>query len=100
MPPNGDRVFLLLQGKKGPAILGCGTIATPLGKQAKPKEQSILFDALTDPEREVLANRADLTSDQRRRKRLAYPGKRYRNTRASRRYARVPRRRQVPESRQ
>lgn len=56
----GDRVFLLLQGKGGPAIIGYGTVVglpeNDDGKWSAP----IRFESLVDPATEVLASREDL----------------------------------------
>jgi 5-methylcytosine-specific restriction protein A len=56
----GDRAFLLLQGKGGPAIIGYGTVVglpeNDDGKWAVP----IQFESLVDPATEVLASREDL----------------------------------------
>lgn len=58
----GDRVFLLLQGKSGPAIIGYGEIT------GKPQQISgrwyvpVEFESVVDPTVEVLANREDLLS--------------------------------------
>ena len=55
----GDRVFLLLQGKNGPAIVGYGkAVGKPGGKNRK--WEMIQFEALVDPTKEVFANRHDL----------------------------------------
>jgi 5-methylcytosine-specific restriction enzyme A len=56
----GDRVFLLLQGKKGPAIIGYGEIA------GRPKQISdewyvpVQFESIVDPTIEVLVRREDI----------------------------------------
>jgi 5-methylcytosine-specific restriction enzyme A len=55
----GDRVFLLLQGKSGPAIIGYGHV-TGRPEDKISKGQMIQFEALVDPTREVLATREDL----------------------------------------
>jgi 5-methylcytosine-specific restriction protein A len=56
---TGDRVFLLLQGKDGPAIIGYGRVT---GEPAKSngKWQMVEFEALVDPTREVLATKKDI----------------------------------------
>jgi 5-methylcytosine-specific restriction enzyme A len=55
----GDRVFLLLQGKSGPAIIGYGKVSGRAGEQPDNSEM-IQFEALVDPTIEVLANRVEL----------------------------------------
>jgi hypothetical protein len=56
----GDRVFLLLQGKRGPAIIGYGRVSR------KPRDKSergrvwVRFDALVNPAAEVLARKNEL----------------------------------------
>jgi hypothetical protein len=59
---NGDRVFLLLQGKQGPAIIGYGRIdGTPeidRGKRVIP----IKFENLVDPLTKVLTAKGELTA--------------------------------------
>lgn len=55
----GDRAFLLLQGKRGPAIIGYGTVA------AEPKNKNenwrgIRFSELVDPANAVLVNKQRL----------------------------------------
>jgi predicted HNH restriction endonuclease len=55
----GDRVFLLLQGKSGPAIIGYGkVVGKPSGKNTK--REMIQFEVLVDPTTESLASRDDL----------------------------------------
>jgi 5-methylcytosine-specific restriction enzyme A len=57
----GDRVFLLLQGKGGPAIIGYGRVA---GKAEKDRKGTwrvrIRFESIEDPATKVLANRDKL----------------------------------------
>jgi 5-methylcytosine-specific restriction protein A len=55
----GDRVFLLLQGKGGPAIIGYGKIARKPERTGIP-QAVIEFESLVDPVIHVLANREDL----------------------------------------
>ena len=56
--PN-DRVFLLLQGEHGPAVIGYGRIKSgPNGN--RPATRSIAFEKLVDFSTEVLANRSTL----------------------------------------
>jgi hypothetical protein len=52
----GDRVFLLLQGKHGPAIIGYGKLTRAGGTDWR----GIEFEALEDPEERVLAGRRRL----------------------------------------
>jgi 5-methylcytosine-specific restriction enzyme A len=56
----GDRVFLLLQGKRGPAIIGYGRVSR------KPEKAEnwvgIKFDGLLDPTTHVLASKNELTA--------------------------------------
>jgi hypothetical protein len=54
-----DRIFLLLQGKHGPAIIGYGKVVGG-PKNKKERWRMIEFDALVDPVTEALANREDL----------------------------------------
>jgi 5-methylcytosine-specific restriction protein A len=54
-----DRVFLLLQGKSGPAIIGYGHV-TGQPEDKNSTSQMIEFEALVDPTREVLATKKDL----------------------------------------
>jgi hypothetical protein len=56
----GDRVFLLLQGKGGPAIIGYGTVIGRPYKDQGTWSASIRFDTLTDPSKEVLATRDEV----------------------------------------
>ena len=56
----GDRVFLLLQGKSGPAIIGYGkTVGHPSADSGQWRLR-IKFEAIVDPTTHVLANRDDL----------------------------------------
>jgi|SRR5215831_2647704 len=57
----GDRVFLLLQGKRGPAIIGLGSVAPRGGRNWK----NLDFEVLVDPEITTLASKDQL---------LAIPG--------------------------
>lgn len=54
----GDRAFLLLQGKRGPAIIGYGRVAPRGGRSWK----NIQFEALADPEISSLASKEELLS--------------------------------------
>jgi 5-methylcytosine-specific restriction protein A len=56
----GDRVFLLLQGRLGPAVIGYGTIVGLPDNDGGTWAASIQFESLVDPATEVLANREDL----------------------------------------
>lgn len=53
---RGDRVFLLLQGKHGPALIGYGTVAARVREGQAP----VQFELLLDPHAETLAGRGDL----------------------------------------
>jgi hypothetical protein len=53
-------VFLLLQGKNGPAIIGYGKVA---GEPHKPKGRwiaSVEFECIVDPCKRILADKEDL----------------------------------------
>jgi HNH endonuclease len=52
----GDRAFLLLQGKLGPAIIGYGRVTGRTGRTWRDVE----FEALVNPEELVLAHRQEL----------------------------------------
>jgi len=56
---HGDRVFLLLQGKSGPAIIGYGKVSGEPEAEKKGR-QMIQFEAVVDPTTQVLASREDL----------------------------------------
>lgn len=56
----GDRVFLLLQGKGGPAIIGCGKVAGGPEKLSGKWHVAVRFESLAYPRTEVFANREDL----------------------------------------
>src|SRR5258708_6061886 len=53
----GDRVFLLLQGKWGPAIIGYGRVC---GDPTENKQVPIKFERLVDPSIYALVTREDL----------------------------------------
>jgi hypothetical protein len=53
------RIFLLLQGKLGPAIIGYGKVVGG-PKNKNERWRRVQFDALVDPVTEALANREDL----------------------------------------
>lgn len=55
----GDRAFLLLQGKRGPAIIGYGRVAPRGGRTWK----NIQFEALADPETPLLSKDELLSID-------------------------------------
>jgi hypothetical protein len=56
----GDRTFLLLQGKRGPAIIGYGRVSGAPENDAGKWVLPIRFETLVDPTMEVLANKEDL----------------------------------------
>ena len=56
----GDRAFLLLQGKRGPAIIGYGRVNGEPEKKAGTWVVPIRFEHLVDPATEVLAGKDDL----------------------------------------
>ena len=56
----GDRVFLLLQGKGGPAIIGYGKVVGEPNSIARKREVAVQFESVTDPTTDVLATREDL----------------------------------------
>ena len=56
----GDRVFLLLQGKKGPAVIGYGFTADEPRQNAGKWSALIHFETIVDPTVSVLADREDL----------------------------------------
>jgi len=56
----GDRVFLLLQGKNGPAIVGYGSVARTSAEDKADGRAVVRFDALSDPTKQVLANKEDV----------------------------------------
>src|SRR5271156_2829890 len=55
-----DRVFVLLQGKSGPAIIGYGKVAGPPEKIDGDWQVPVLFESLVDPTTELFANKDDL----------------------------------------
>jgi 5-methylcytosine-specific restriction enzyme A len=57
---SGDRVFLLLQGKNGPAIIGYGSVARTSAEDKADGRAVVRFDALSDPTKQVLANEEDV----------------------------------------
>jgi hypothetical protein len=56
----GDRVFLLLQGKRGPAIVGFGKLTSEEGRTRRGTWRGIEFESLVDPDKEVLASKDEL----------------------------------------
>lgn len=70
-----DRVFLLLQGKRGPAIIGFGRVAAPPVNVEGTRRAQIQFEALIDPAEGVFAARDDL--------RQIEDGQRYWNSQSS-----------------
>ena len=56
----GDRVFLLLQGKGGPAIIGYGSIVGTPNNSSGSWHMPISFESLLDPSKEALAIKDDL----------------------------------------
>lgn len=58
---RGDRVFLLLQGKGGPAIIGYGTVNGKAGRRSgTARTVPIKFERLVDPSVQVLASKEEL----------------------------------------
>jgi 5-methylcytosine-specific restriction protein A len=57
----GDRVFLLLQGKGGPAIIGYGDVVGE-PEHAGNWQVAVRFEVLVDPVKEDLANRSELVA--------------------------------------
>ena len=59
----GDRVFLLLQGRMGPAIIGYGRVAGPRGIRERQPGLLVRFEKLVDPEDgDVLAGKDELAA--------------------------------------
>src|SRR5260370_4916366 len=56
----GDRVFLLRQGKAGPAVIGYGEVSGEPENNAGKWQVPVPFESIVDPTTEVLANRQDL----------------------------------------
>jgi hypothetical protein len=56
----GDRVFLLLQGKRGPAIIGYGNVAGMPAKTGGRWRVRIRFEALVDPSKQILVAKTQL----------------------------------------
>lgn len=56
----GDRVFLLMQGKNGPALIGYGNAGERNGVDERRSWRDIDFEQLVDPAIRVLAGKADL----------------------------------------
>ena len=57
---TGDRVFLLRQGKAGPAIIGYGKVTGEPENNTGNWQAPVQFESIVDPTTEVLANREDL----------------------------------------
>jgi len=57
---NGDRVFLLCQGKMGPAIIGYGKVSGEPENSTGKWRAAGHFEHIVDPTTEVFANRVDL----------------------------------------
>ncbi len=58
----GNRIFLLLQGKRGPAIIGYGATVGPPSSDSGKWRVPIRFETLVDPTTEVLADREDISN--------------------------------------
>jgi 5-methylcytosine-specific restriction protein A len=58
----GDRLFLLLQGKRGPAIIGYGRATGTPAKHDGVRQVPVRFEKLVDPMTYVLANNMDLAA--------------------------------------
>lgn len=58
----GDRAFLLLQGKRGPAMIGYGRVSGHSEIEAGKRVVPIRFENLVDPTTQVLADKDDLTA--------------------------------------
>ncbi len=71
----GDRVFLLLQGKRGPAIIGYGKITGKPEYKGGTWQVAVEFESIVDPSRHILAAKDDL--------RAIDGGRRFWNTQAS-----------------
>jgi hypothetical protein len=56
----GDRAFLLLQGRRGPAIIGHGRVIGQPQNISGKWLATISFEQLTDPSKELLADRKEL----------------------------------------
>jgi 5-methylcytosine-specific restriction enzyme A len=56
----GDRAFLLLQGKRGPAIIGYGRVVGGMQEIDGERYFPVEFESLVDPTIDVLANKEDL----------------------------------------
>ncbi|MGH8258799.1 MAG: hypothetical protein ACREUG_03815, partial [Steroidobacteraceae bacterium] len=57
---KGDRVFLLLQGKGGPAIIGYGRVDGPVREISGTPMAPVEFEALVDSARDALVSRQEL----------------------------------------
>jgi predicted HNH restriction endonuclease len=56
----GDRVFLLRQGKAGPAVIGYGKVAGEPENNNGTWQTLVQFESIVDPTTKVLANREEL----------------------------------------
>lgn len=59
---DGDRIFLLLQGKQGPAIIGYGRVNGDPKEYAGKDGLPIKFERLVDPSLEYLTGKAELVA--------------------------------------
>lgn len=59
-PAIGDRIFLLLQGKRGPAVIGYGRVAGVPEKIEGRWQTPVRFERLCDPSAQVLADKSDI----------------------------------------
>jgi len=57
---TGDRVFLLIQGKLGPGIIGYGRLTDEHGKKGEKTWRGVAFEHLVDPESKALATTEEL----------------------------------------
>jgi 5-methylcytosine-specific restriction protein A len=58
----GDRAFLLLQGKRGPAMIGYGRVSGTPQIEAGKRVVPITFENIVDPTTQVLADKDDLAA--------------------------------------
>jgi hypothetical protein len=58
----GDRVFLMVQGQLGPAVIGYGRIAALAHPASESTGIPVLFEDLVDPTRKVLVAKERLNS--------------------------------------
>jgi hypothetical protein len=57
---RGDRVFLLLQGKRGPAIIGYGRVNGRPQRISKTLQVPVSFEGLVDPSAQAFATKQEL----------------------------------------